>query len=68
MGMFMTVPYVQVSGVHSAPTTHQGWILSLSHCVASELVGHHHPSFFKSFFGDKNSIYKIDVDNLDSIC
>ena len=39
MGMFMSVPYVQVSGVHCALTTHQGWILLLaSYYVATEIT------------------------------
>ena len=64
--MFMSVPYVQVSGVHRTPTTHQGWILSLWYYVAGEITIIDHR--LNVFLCDKNSIYKIDVDNLDSIC
>ena len=65
MGMFMSVPYVQVSGVHRAPTTHQGWILSLGYYVAGEITIIDHR--LNVFCVIKKSIYKIDVDNLDSI-
>ena len=36
--MFMSEPYVQVSGVHCALTTHQGWILLSTYYVATEIT------------------------------
>ena len=73
MGMFMSVPHVQVSGLHCAHTTHQGWLLLLlsSYYVATEITII--PHSLNCFFCDKNSIYKIDLDKVDvddlvSIC